>query len=123
MKNILAIAALGCGVAAMLTGCANASDAEPGQSENTLRVFAVELPGDRSVDCIASKYTSNLTDPDCNWASVRDGAPSLTEKENSSLQSYTVKLEDGQKVICVGSIYESNAVSPDCDWDSLNKGQ
>jgi len=123
MKKLLTLAVLGCGVAALLTGCASAEDAVAGDSDNTLRVFAVELPGDRTVDCVASDYTSNVTAPDCNWEGVHSGVPSSDEKKNSSLQSYTVKIEDGQEVLCVASIYGSNVIQPDCDWNSINEAR
>lgn len=107
----------------MLTGCSDASTAIAGDSDSTLRSYPVELPGDRTVDCVASRYSADVIDPNCNWAGVHSGTPSTKEKKNSSLQSYTVKLSGGQEVLCVASIYGANMIQPDCDWNSFNKAR
>lgn len=105
----------------MLTGCSSASDAVVGDPDNSLQVVSVELPGDRAVDCVGSKFHTSVVEPDCNWDRVRDGAPSSKEKEHSGLQSYTVSLDGNRELLCVGSIYGSSVIDPDCDWDSINR--
>ena len=124
MKKLLSLTALGFAALLSLTGCSSSEPVGPASSaeSTTLRVYEVELPGDRAVDCVGSKFSGNIIMPDCNWSATYAIEPSA-ELSSATLRSYSVELSDGGSVLCVGSTYSSNAVAPDCDWDREAEAQ
>jgi hypothetical protein len=107
---------------AALSGCAgdlggSSDEAAPvGESEGTLQVYVVELPAGEAVSCIASKFSSSIVIPDCDWANIQ-AASSVTLDESRGLQSYTVKV-DGREILCGGSPYSASVIAPDCNWNT-----
>lgn len=94
---------------------AAASTTAPGYDKwAALQLYTVQLPNSRLVDCVGSRYSSDVVAPSCDWANVRAGA--IKKNKWAALRAYTVVSKDGRKVLCVGSRYSSNVVIPDCDW-------
>ncbi len=97
---------------AALSGCAAAYDPdEPVTSP--LVTYTVPLGTGQSVECVGSKYTGSVIEPDCNWSNL---VSTTGSEESGTLTAYKVSTSTGGDVLCVGSKYTGSVIQPDCNW-------